>query len=122
MQIPCLMSVVAMLCVTRGPQWVVLNDSWCHRITQLNEELLSARRLGVASAVYAPLGGCWLMGVVFQTRTRERPSKGDPAKKVGWSKTEPLCQKIQWVGRTLGFEVFKTTKSNWTNMTAMMVT
>lgn len=52
-----------MLCVKRCPQWVVLNDSWCHRITQLNEELLSALRPGVTSAVYAPwvAVGLWVL-------------------------------------------------------------
>lgn len=30
-------------------QWVVLKGSRCHRIIQLNEELLSARRSGVVS-------------------------------------------------------------------------
>lgn len=104
MQIPCLMSVVAMLSGTPSPQWVVLNDSWCHRTIQLNEELLSARRPGVASAVCAHLGGCWLMGVVFKTRTYTRDPKGDPAKKVGWSKTEPFARKSSKCNTTMGWQ------------------
>lgn len=57
------------------------------------------------------------------------PPKGDPAKKVGWSKNRtfllpenPISVMQQWVGRTLGFEVFKTTRNNWMNMTSKMVT
>lgn len=103
-QIPCLMSVVAMLSVTPSPQWVVLNDSWCRRIIQLNEELLSARRLGVASAVCAPHPGVAVGLWVLYSRlghVRESP-KGDPAKKVGWSKTEPLARKSSKCNATMG--------------------
>lgn len=109
-QIPRLMSAVAMLSVMPSSQWVVLNDSWCYRIVQLNEERLVASRSGVASIESRLPAQCvppWVAVGSWMLYSRlgyvREPTKGDPAKKVGRGEIGTFARKFSPCNAAMGW-------------------